>query len=512
MKDKKVYSILIIATLIFGVAITAVPTMAGVSNSIYGYLYINDELAPSGIEVKLTFDEDPQPEHDITDSNGHYAIDWMGEMHDYEDGYFYVYYKGEWREPVDNKSVEIEPGETFYSETDLHIEIGNKPPDKPTLNSPADGSTIGSETSATLKVDVTDPDGDTMDVKFYNANGDVYIGEDSGVTDGGTASFTWSGRTQDTTYQWYTVADDGEYTNQSDTWSFTTKADTGGNGGNGGNGGYTPTPTKNQNPVADANGPYSGFIDEEITFDGSNSSDSDGTITNYTWDFGDNTTGYGVNPTHTYDTSGEYTTVLTVTDNDGATDTDETTVNILVPNIPPEKPTVTGTHEGNITTTYEFTFMSTDADNDSIQYTVGWGDGSDETTDFVPNGTQVTLTHTWSVAGNYTIKVTAYDNDTHSDIAEYLVSIEEEKEPVEPEEEYDYTWLILLLILIIILLILIYLISKRKKPEEKKQPPKKTGKTNTNKTPAKKTGNKSKKPVKKTGKTNKKPAKKTGKK
>ena len=159
-----------------------------------------------------------------------------------------------------------------------------------------------------------------------------------------------------------------------------------------------------------------------------------------------------------------------------------------MPNIPPEKPTVTGTHEGNITTTYEFTFMSTDADNDTIQYTIDWGDGSDiETTDFVPNGTQVTLTHIWSVAGNYTIKVTAFDNDTLSEIAEYLFSIEAEQEPVEPEEEYDYTWLILLLILIIILLILLWLI-KRKKPEEKKQPPKKTGKTN--KKPAKKTGKK----------------------
>ncbi|MFP4000885.1 MAG: InlB B-repeat-containing protein [Thermoplasmata archaeon] len=103
------------------------------------------------------------------------------------------------------------------------IEESNKTaPDAPTNPSPADGAT-GVSTSPTLSVDVSDPDGDTMDVSFYNASDDNLIGTDTGVTDGGTASVTWSGLAYDTTHNWYTVADDGNTTTTSDTWSFTTQ-------------------------------------------------------------------------------------------------------------------------------------------------------------------------------------------------------------------------------------------------------------------------------------------------
>ena len=103
------------------------------------------------------------------------------------------------------------------------------------------------------------------------------------------------------------------------------------------NGGATDTDTATvtiseagttQAPTADAGGPYTGLTFENIVFDGSDSSDPDGTITNYTWDFGDGTTGYGVNPTHSYSTAEEFTVKLTVKDDDSLTDTATTTANI----------------------------------------------------------------------------------------------------------------------------------------------------------------------------------------
>jgi PKD repeat protein len=51
------------------------------------------------------------------------------------------------------------------------------------------------------------------------------------------------------------------------------------------------------------------------------SSDPDGTIVSWAWDFGDTNTSGTQNPSHTYATAGTYTVSLTVTDNDGATDT-----------------------------------------------------------------------------------------------------------------------------------------------------------------------------------------------
>jgi len=72
-------------------------------------------------------------------------------------------------------------------------------------------------------------------------------------------------------------------------------------------------------PISDPNGPYYDIIDVPISFDGSGSSDADGTISNFSWTFGDGTQGYGINPTHTYSTGGIYTITLLVTDNDGLT-------------------------------------------------------------------------------------------------------------------------------------------------------------------------------------------------
>lgn len=55
-----------------------------------------------------------------------------------------------------------------------------------------------------------------------------------------------------------------------------------------------------------------------ITFDASGSSDSDGSISSYKWDFGDGTTGEGASVTHQYQTTTPYPATLTVMDNANA--------------------------------------------------------------------------------------------------------------------------------------------------------------------------------------------------
>jgi hypothetical protein len=86
-------------------------------------------------------------------------------------------------------------------------------------------------------------------------------------------------------------------------------------------------------PGADAGGPYSGVVDEDILFDASNSVDADGTITDYRWDWDNNgtwDTAWSGSPTatHSFPTSGSHTVGLEVLDNDGDTGDDTCVCNI----------------------------------------------------------------------------------------------------------------------------------------------------------------------------------------
>jgi len=56
-------------------------------------------------------------------------------------------------------------------------------------------------------------------------------------------------------------------------------------------------------------------------FDGTSSTDEDGTIVSYKWDFGDGKTASGSTTDHSYSSAGEYTVELTVVDDDGLADT-----------------------------------------------------------------------------------------------------------------------------------------------------------------------------------------------
>jgi chitodextrinase len=87
----------------------------------------------------------------------------------------------------------------------------------------------------------------------------------------------------------------------------------------------------NQNPIANPDGPYTGFIDVAVQFNGSGSYDPDGDPIAYSWDFGDGGSGTGIVPTHIYSNTGIYTITLSVEDGRGGIGTDQTTVEIVNP-------------------------------------------------------------------------------------------------------------------------------------------------------------------------------------
>ena len=76
---------------------------------------------------------------------------------------------------------------------------------------------------------------------------------------------------------------------------------------------------RNEAPIASVESTYGGFgqsikVNSIAFFDGGSSSDPDGDVLTFEWDFGDGTTGTGIRPNHLYEKIGNFTVVLTVSD------------------------------------------------------------------------------------------------------------------------------------------------------------------------------------------------------
>jgi DNA/RNA endonuclease G (NUC1) len=171
-----------------------------------------------------------------------------------------------------------------------------------------------------------------------------------------------------------------------------------------------------QPPLASVTGPAASIEEGgSATFDASGSLDPNGTIASYAWDFGDGSTGSGVSVAHTFAQDGAFTVRVTVTDNDGLTDT--ATFNINVTNV---APVIGAVPNGslNVGATYSVNGSFTDPGADAWTATVLWGDGS--APERVPlSGRSFSLTHIYTAPGTYTVSIEVADDDasatsTHS--------------------------------------------------------------------------------------------------
>ena len=102
-------------------------------------------------------------------------------------------------------------------------------------------------------------------------------------------------------------------------------------------------PPPNQQPAASFT-----FICSDLSCSfASTSTDPDGTISAYSWTFGDGGTSNAQNPSHSYGAAGSYSVTLTVTDNQGATSGPlSQTVNVTSPPPAPVPPPPSGPPSG----------------------------------------------------------------------------------------------------------------------------------------------------------------------
>jgi PKD repeat protein len=141
----------------------------------------------------------------------------------------------------------------------------------------------------------------------------------------------------------------------------------------------------------------------QITYDGTGSADSDGTITGYQWLFGDGTTAEGRTVTHTYTNNMVYQVTLTVIDNGGETGT--TSHDMTVVNRAPSA--LIKTSKDSALTFETITFdASTSSDPDGVLRTYTWVFGEEKVTK-----TGKIVTYAFVRPGNAKVTLKVIDDD-----------------------------------------------------------------------------------------------------
>jgi len=166
------------------------------------------------------------------------------------------------------------------------------------------------------------------------------------------------------------------------------------------------------------------LVSQTVTFNASTSSDQDGTIQTYAWDFGDSQKATGMIMNHAYSNRGNYTVTLTVTDNDDLQSTTSASVRVI------ETPTASFTFTPAFPQIGEAVAFnaSLSTPNGGLITSYSW-DFGDGTTD-----TGKVTTHTFSAPGIYTITLTVTDDEGLSDIETKATRIY-----AEPSASFDHS-------------------------------------------------------------------------
>ena len=175
--------------------------------------------------------------------------------------------------------------------------------------------------------------------------------------------------------------------------------------------GGTSAPTSQTITIADETptaaiifSPSNPGVGSTVQFDGTTSNDPDGSITTYSWDFGDGSTGTGATPTHANSTAGAKTVTHTITDSDGQTNSTTNTVMVGPAQPPTAAFPAPGGSEG-VAVSFDGSASSEPNPGGTItSYAWDFGDGTAATT------SGPTTSHAYAQPGSYTATLTVTDS------------------------------------------------------------------------------------------------------
>ena len=149
--------------------------------------------------------------------------------------------------------------------------------------------------------------------------------------------------------------------------------------------------------------PRNGAANTIYTFNALSTIDKDGTVVSYKWEFGDGKKAEGPVVSHKFGKVGTFEVTLTAVDNDDATGTATTSVDVSA-GVAPSAKFAINPQAGDVNTTYTFNAAnSVDPDGQITQYLWNFGGNN--------NSTGVTATFNFKSAGTYFVTLTVTDND-----------------------------------------------------------------------------------------------------
>ena len=161
------------------------------------------------------------------------------------------------------------------------------------------------------------------------------------------------------------------------------------------------------------------------------SGDSDGSIVDWDWSFGDGYAGSGANPAHSYGAAGSYDVTLTVSDDGGASDSVTQTITVTAPPAPDGTPDADFSHSCD-GLTCSFTDGSSDDDGNIVGRVWAFGDG---------NGSNAANpTHLYGTGGSYSVTLMVTDDDGNSDtISKTVVAADGPLPDGPPTADYSHS-------------------------------------------------------------------------
>ena len=204
----------------------------------------------------------------------------------------------------------------------------------------------------------------------------------------------------------------------------------GGGGGDDGGDASNNNPSENEAPVANAGAAQTISEGDTVSLDGSGSSDSDGSIASYVWSEDGNELSTEVSFSKTDFTAGTHTLTLTITDNDGATDSDTVVITVL------DSQSTSGLSNASLTGNYSFVGENTTLYDSTTEFAVwthdylfdGQGDGQ-----FQEGLALISIYESEAIPDSYLIGASGSDTFTYNLSSNGLLTSSEGNFAVSPD-------------------------------------------------------------------------------